>query len=74
MNPSFKSRTYYAQRWCNAEMGPTLEMPRRTRSMSLEEVVIEHLRSLPQDKRQMVSVPALASVHATGLANLVDVL
>ena len=42
--------------------------------MSLEEVVIEHLRSLPQDKRQMASVPALASVHATGLANLVDVL
>jgi hypothetical protein len=42
--------------------------------MSLEEVVIEHLRSLPQDKRHMVSAAALASVHAAGLANLVDVL
>jgi hypothetical protein len=49
-------------------------MPRRTRSMSLEEVIIEHLRSLPQDKRKMISVPALASVHATDLANLVNVL
>jgi predicted ATPase with chaperone activity len=43
-------------------------------STSLEEMVIEHLRSLPQDKQQRVSVPALASGHTTGLANLVDVL
>jgi hypothetical protein len=39
-----------------------------------EEMVIENLRSLPVGKQQLVSVPALAAVHATGLANLVDVL
>ena len=37
-------------------------------------MVIEHLRSALQDKQQRVYVPALASVHVTGLANLVDVL
>jgi hypothetical protein len=63
-----------AQRLRKADMDPTMEMARGTRSTSREEMVIERLRSLPQDKQQMVPVPALASVHATGVANLVDVL
>src|ERR671935_208225 len=46
-----------AQRLCSAEMGPTMEMPRGSRSTSLEEMVIEHLRSLSHDKQESVSVP-----------------
>jgi hypothetical protein len=59
---------------CNAETEPKMEMPWGSRSMSLEEMVIKDLRSLPVDTQPMVAIPALASMHAAGLANLVDVL